>query len=139
MKKINLILCLIFLSWSSAFANVKPASIFTDHMVLQQQSNVPIWGWAKPSSTVRITTSWNKKLYTASADATGKFKIKVSTPKAGGPFEISLNDGELLVLKDILIGEVWFCGGQSNMEMPMKGFKNQPILGSNESILKSKN
>ncbi|WP_316767321.1 sialate O-acetylesterase [Pedobacter frigiditerrae] len=124
---------------SMAFAKVKPASIFTDHMVLQQQSNVAIWGWAKPSSTVKITTSWNKKLYTASADATGKFKIKVSTPKAGGPFEISLNDGELLVLKDILIGEVWFCGGQSNMEMPMKGFKNQPILGSNETILKSKN
>jgi len=123
----------------SAFATVKPASIFTDHMVLQQQSNVAIWGWAKPSSTVKITTSWNKKLYTASADATGKFKIKVSTPKAGGPFEISLNDGELLVLKDILIGEVWFCGGQSNMEMPMKGFKSQPILGSNETILKSKN
>jgi sialate O-acetylesterase len=139
MKKINLTLYLAFLTLSSTFATVKPASIFSDHMVLQQQSNVAIWGWAKPSSTVKITTSWNKKLYTASADVTGKFKIKVSTPKAGGPFEISLNDGELLVLKDILIGEVWICGGQSNMEMPMKGFKNQPILGSNESLLKSKN
>ncbi|TKC10141.1 sialate O-acetylesterase [Pedobacter polaris] len=122
-----------------ANATVKPASIFTDHMVLQQQSNVAIWGWAKPASSVKIITSWNKKLYTVSADASGKFKIKVSTPKAGGPFEISLNDGELLVLRDILIGEVWFCGGQSNMEMPMKGFKSQPILGSNETILKSKN
>ncbi|TCC90042.1 sialate O-acetylesterase [Pedobacter frigiditerrae] len=142
MKKIILksIVVIGLLAMSSmAFAKVKPASIFTDHMVLQQQSNVAIWGWAKPLSTVKITTSWNKKLYTASADATGKFKIKVATPKAGGPFEISLNDGELLVLKDILIGEVWFCGGQSNMEMPLKGFKNQPILGANETILKSKN
>lgn len=124
---------------TKAFATVKPAAIFTDHMVLQQQSNVAIWGWAKPSAVVKITTSWDKKLYTTSADANGKFKIKVTTPKAGGPFEISFNDGELLVLKDILIGEVWLCGGQSNMEMPMKGFKSQPIIGSNEAILKSKN
>lgn len=122
-----------------AFAKVKPASIFTDHMVLQQQSNVALWGWAKPSANVKITTSWNKKTYTASADAKGKFKIKVSTPSAGGPFEISFNDGELLVIKDVLIGEVWFCGGQSNIEMPMKGFKSQPIIGSNEAILKAKN
>jgi len=124
---------------ASAFAKVKPASIFTDHMVLQQQSNVAIWGWTKPASTVKISTSWDKKNYTASADATGKFKVKVATPVAGGPFEITFNDGEILVLKDILIGEVWFCGGQSNMEMPMKGFKSQPIIGSNEAILKSKN
>ena len=130
--------CLMALSLTS-FAKVKPASIFTDHMVLQQQSNVAVWGWAKASTTIKITTSWDKKTYTASADAKGKFKIKVTTPKAGGPFEISFNDGELLVLKDILIGEVWFCGGQSNMEMPMKGFKSQPIIGSNETILKSKN
>jgi sialate O-acetylesterase len=123
----------------NAVATVKPASIFTDHMVLQQQSNVGIWGWAKPSSSVKIITSWNKKSYTAHADETGKFKIKVLTPGAGGPFEISLNDGESLVLKDILIGEVWFCGGQSNMEMPMKGFKSQPVVGSNEVILKSRN
>lgn len=120
-------------------AMVKPASIFTDHMVLQQQSNVAIWGWAKPSASVKIITSWNKKTYTVQTDAAGKFKIKLSTPVAGGPFEISLNDGELLVLKDILIGEVWFCGGQSNMEMPMKGFKSQPVQGSNELILRSKN
>jgi sialate O-acetylesterase len=138
MKFKPLIFSLIAIS-ASAFAKVKPASIFTDHMVLQQQSNVALWGWAKPSSTVKITTSWDKKTYTTSGDAKGKFKIKVTTPKAGGPFEISFNDGELLVLKDVLIGEVWFCGGQSNMEMPMKGFKSQPIIGSNEAILKSKN
>lgn len=139
MKKLKLILFFAFVLCLNTFATVKPASIFTDHMVLQQQSNVAIWGWAKPLSSVKISTSWNKKFYTAPADANGKFKIKVATPKAGGPFEISFNDGDLLVLKDILIGEVWFCGGQSNMEMPMKGFKSQPIMGSNERILKSKN
>lgn len=137
--KLKLIIFSLIAISASAFAKVKPASIFTDHMVLQQQSNVALWGWAKPSTTIKITTSWNKKTYSASADAKGKFKIKVATPVAGGPFEISFNDGELLILKDILIGEVWFCGGQSNMEMPMKGFKSQPIIGSNEAILKSKN
>ncbi|WP_443939390.1 sialate O-acetylesterase [Pedobacter sp. MW01-1-1] len=130
---------LLTVSVLSAGATVKPASLFTDHMVLQQQSNVAIWGWAKASSKVKIITSWNKKSYTVNADANGKWKAKVETPTAGGPYEIELNDGDKLILSDILIGEVWFCGGQSNMEMPMKGFKSQPILGSNEAILKSTN
>src|SRR5690606_19965390 len=69
----------------------------------------------------------------------GKWKLKISTPVAGGPYNIELDDGDKLVLTDILIGEVWFCGGQSNMEMPMKGFKGQPIIGSNEAILRSTN
>lgn len=120
-------------------ATVKPASIFTDHMVLQQLSNVAIWGWAKPATKVKVLTSWNKTSYVATSDETGKWKVKVATPAASGPYEIELNDGEKLVLKDILIGEVWFCGGQSNMEMPMKGFKSQPVIGSNEVILKSSN
>lgn len=137
--KLKLLIFFVIAISANAFAKVKPASIFTDHMVLQQQSNVALWGWAKPSSTVKIATSWDKKTYTTSADAKGKFRIKVATPTAGGPFEISFNDGELLVLKDVLIGEVWFCSGQSNMEMPMKGFKSQPIISSNDAILKSKN
>jgi len=128
-------LCICFI----ANATVKPASIFTDHMVLQQQSNAAIWGWAKPSAKIKITTSWNKQNYTVTSDQSGKWKVKVSTPSAGGPYDIELNDGEKLVLTDILIGEVWFCGGQSNMEMPMKGFKSQPIIGSNEAILKASN
>ncbi|KQR70938.1 sialate O-acetylesterase [Pedobacter sp. Leaf176] len=130
---LNLACCMI------ASATVKPASIFTDHMVLQQQSNVAIWGWAKASAKVKIITSWNRKNYSVTADKDGKWKVKVATPAAGGPYEVELNDGEKLVLTDILIGEVWFCGGQSNMEMPMKGFKSQPIMGSNEAILKSTN
>lgn len=137
--KIKLTILLNFACCLVAFATVKPASIFTDHMVLQQQSKVAIWGWAKPSSRVKINTSWNKENYTVTSGQDGKWKVKVSTPVAGGPYHIELNDGEKLVLTDILIGEVWFCGGQSNMEMPLKGFKGQPIIGSNEAILKSAN
>jgi sialate O-acetylesterase len=140
MNKLKLILSILLASLlTTASAKVKLVSIFTDHMVLQQQSNVAIWGWAKPSAVVKIITSWNKQVYTIKTDNIGKWKIKVATPKAGGPYEITFNDGELLRLTDILMGEVWFCGGQSNMEMPMKGFKNQPVNGSNEAILKSAN
>lgn len=131
----------MFLALSSvtSYADIKPASIFTDHMVLQQKAEVAVWGWAKEGSTVRLTPSWDNKKYSVNADAQGKWKLKITTPKAGGPYEITISDGIALTLKDILIGEVWFCGGQSNMEMPMKGFKSQPILGSNEAILKSTN
>lgn len=69
-------------------AVVKPASIFTNHMVLQQQSNVPLWGWAKPNAQVKVYTSWNKKWYTTLTDTNGKFRLKVSTTTAGGPYKI---------------------------------------------------
>lgn len=146
MKKFNTIisrsaitaLILAFCTGSS-FAEIKPASIFTDHMVLQQKAEVAVWGWAKKGSIVSLTASWDKKKYSVKSDGEGKWKLKIATPKAGGPYEMTISDGVALTLKDILIGEVWFCGGQSNMEMPMKGFKSQPILGSNEAILKSAN
>lgn len=120
-------------------AQVKLASIFTSNMVLQQQMDVPIWGWDQAGKTISITTSWNNKTYKTIADNAGKWKIKVTTPAFGGPYNLTITDGKVTKLDNILIGEVWLCGGQSNMEMPMKGFKGQPIIGSNEAILKSKN
>jgi sialate O-acetylesterase len=108
-------------------------------MVLQQQTNAAIWGWCKAETKITVITSWNKKEYITKSDISGKWIIKVSTPVAGGPYTITINDGELLQLKNVLIGEVWLCSGQSNMEMPMKGFRGQPVLGSNDAILKSKN
>ncbi|WP_069658802.1 sialate O-acetylesterase [Arcticibacter eurypsychrophilus] len=120
-------------------AEIKLASIFTDNMVLQQQSSVPVWGWAKAGSSVTLIPSWNNKTYTIKANSNGKWKLQVETPVAGGPFEISISDGTPLKLSNVLIGEVWLCSGQSNMEMPLRGFKSQPILGSNNAILKSKN
>ncbi|MCX2452500.1 sialate O-acetylesterase [Pedobacter sp. PLR] len=137
-RLILIALCFAFCR-ESAFAEVKPGALFTDHMVLQQQSEVAVWGWAKPESNVSLLSSWNKKKYQVKSDAAGKWKFKIATPVAGGPYEITISDGQAITLKDVLIGEVWFCGGQSNMEMPMKGFKSQPVLGSNEAILKSSN
>jgi sialate O-acetylesterase len=123
----------------SSFAQVKLPSIFTDNMVLQQQTTVKVWGWSKAGNNVTVTPSWNHKRYNAKADASGKFVLKVETPSAGGPYNITFSDGKPITLTNVLIGEVWLCSGQSNMEMPMKGFKGQPIVGSNEAILKSRN
>ena len=115
-------------------AKVVLSSLFTDNMVLQQQTEVQIWGVASFGETVFICPSWDKKTYTARTDATGAWRVKLQTPVAGGPYSIrfseretGLNEEETLTLHDILIGEVWFCAGQSNMEMPLKGKANQPI------------
>src|SRR5215213_156283 len=82
-------------------AEVKLPSIFTDNMVLQQQAQVPLWGWAKAGSNVSVTTSWNGKKYSTKADGSGKWKLKVATPAAGGPFELTISDGTPLSLKNV--------------------------------------
>jgi len=95
---------------------------FTDNMVLQQQTKVNLWGTQTPGKNFTVATSWNKKTYQVVADAQGNWKIRVSTPIYGGPYTITFNDGNISTLKNILIGEVWVCSGQSNMEMQLTGF-----------------
>lgn len=98
-------------------AKVTLPAIFTDNMVLQQQSDVKIWGRAKPGKAVKVTTSWDGKTYAATAAASGGWEVRVSTPVAGGPYTVTVSDGKPVELKNVLIGEVWLCSGQSNMEM----------------------
>ena len=105
----------------STHAEVKLPAIFSDGMVMQQQTNANLWGTATPHKKVTVTTSWNGKQY------------------AGGPYTVTFDDGTQKTLNNILIGELWLCSGQSNMEMPMKGFKNQPVENANMDILHSKN
>lgn len=132
-----LLLSLLFMP-ATMEGKVKLPPIFDNNMVLQQQADVKLWGRAKKSSPVAITTSWNNKTYQTNADSQGKWMLTVSTPNAGGPYEIMFSDGEALTLKNILIGEVWFCSGQSNMEMPMNGFDRQPVQNTNDIIAKAK-
>lgn len=122
-----------------AQAKLKLPWFFSDNMVLQQQSAPLIWGWTDTKNTVTLSTSWNNKKYTAQPDGKGKWKIQVSTPIAGGPYEIAISDGQLVKISNILIGEVWICSGQSNMEMPLKGFSNQPVNHSNDIIFNAAN
>ncbi len=135
----NLLLLIALFATTLLHAQLKLPYFFSDNMVLQQQTNANIWGWAKAGATIKITTSWNNQHFTAQTNTDGKWQLKVSTPTAGGPYELTISDGKPITLHNIMIGEVWLCSGQSNMEMPMKGFKNSPIIGSNEAILHSTN
>ncbi len=136
----GLTILLIFLLVSvNLHGEIKLTGIFYDHMVLQQQTIAPIWGKASPDKIVRLTTSWDNKSYKVRSASNGNWKLKVKTPKAGGPYEINISDGTNLKLSDVLIGEVWICSGQSNMQMPMKGFRNQPVAGSNDAIATATN
>jgi sialate O-acetylesterase len=124
----------------SARAEIKLPAVFSDNMVLQQQSQVAVWGWAKANSNVTVTCSWNNKNYSAKSDGNGYWKVKVQTPAASyTPYNVSVTDGKPVVLKNVLIGEVWICSGQSNMEMPVKGFFNQPVEGGPDAIAHSNN
>ena len=100
-----------------AEAKITLPPFFSDNMVLQQKSELEFWGEARPGKKVRATTSWDGKVTEMKADARGRWSTVLSTPEAGGPYTISITDGKELVLENILIGEVWLCGGQSNMEM----------------------
>lgn len=132
-------LFILIVSSDQLNAQVTLPSVFSDNMVLQQQTDVSFWGKADPGSRINIRTSWNGKSYSAKTDINGSWKTKVSTPSAGGPYTVIINGGKTITLRNVMIGEVWVCSGQSNMEMPMKGYRNQPITGANEFIATSSN
>lgn len=119
-KKVFMLLTLFILSSNSVNATVLLPSFFTDNMVLQQKSAVPFWGESDGKS-IEITTSWDKKRYKTTV-INGKWNVVLKTPVYGGPFTITINDGATKMLNNILIGEVWLCSGQSNMEMPLEGW-----------------
>ena len=139
MKKISLAFIFsVLISTLAVDAKVTVPAILGSNMVLQQKSQVALWGSAKLSAKVSITTSWNNKTYSATADDNGKWLIKIATGVAGGPYDITISDGEKLVLNNILLGEVWVCSGQSNMGMALRG-NSSPVLNSNEIILTADN
>ncbi|GHV63900.1 9-O-acetylesterase [Bacteroidia bacterium] len=119
MKKLLQTTIFLLVGSLSLFARIELPKVFTDNLVLQQLAQAPIWGKATPNKDVTLTTSWDKKTYTTRADQAGKWLVKMQTPSAGGPYTITISDGKAVTLNNILIGEVWICSGQSNMEMPL--------------------
>lgn len=99
------------------FANVTLPAVFSDGMVLQRNSEVKFWGNANPKEEITLTTGWDHKEYKTVADSMAKWEIKFPTSKEGGPYTISVKGYNEVTLKNILVGEVWLCSGQSNMEM----------------------
>ncbi len=120
-------------------AKITLPSVFGPHMVLQQASTVSIWGHSDKGKKVTIETSWNHQKHTTYCGADGKWICHFQTPKGShSPFAITISDGDPLLIEDVLIGEVWLCSGQSNMEMPVQGFKGQPVIESLSTIVNAK-
>lgn len=138
-KLLGLIALLAIAGQQGAVAKVKLPHVLASNMVLQQESDVKLWGKAKPNAKLTVKTSWDNKTYKATVANDSTWLVTVKTPKADNkPYQITFNDGEQTVLNNILMGEVWFCSGQSNMEMPMRGFDRQPLRGTNAIIAKQK-
>lgn len=120
-------------------AEIKLPALVGDNMVLQQATKVRLWGNATPNSSLKVRSSWDNTEYTAQVNDQGRWEIWVQTPSAS--FEkqqLTLENGQdKIVLHDLLIGEVWFGSGQSNMEMPLRGFWHCPIEGGNHAIATS--
>ncbi|CCZ06444.1 MULTISPECIES: sialate O-acetylesterase [Culturomica] len=136
--KIRLFLIFAFaLGCIETSAKVKLPDILGNHMVLQQNTIINLWGSTDPGRKVRITTSWNNAVYTVKANTEGDWHAEVRTTVAGGPYHIIFDDGDRLRLDNILLGDVWVCSGQSNMQMPLKGFPAQPVYRSTETILEA--
>ncbi len=132
-----LTLSFIFLE-SLSFSQTRLPALFGDNMILQQQQLVSVWGTDDPHTKISVTGIWGKAA-TVTSDERGHWKLKLQTPAAGGPYTVVVKGSKAVTLKNVLVGEVWFCSGQSNMEMPVKGYANQPVIGSNETILNSAN
>ncbi len=112
----TLFMCLFFVQ-TALHAQLRLPSLIASNMVLQQNDSVALFGWSNPADKVFITTGWDNRKDSVTATNGAKWKIKVKTPAAGGPFTINITaSGKTIVLQNVMIGEVWVCSGQSNME-----------------------
>ena len=100
-------------------AKISLPAYFTDNMIVQQKSMLTISGVSAAGKEVVVKVGWNSKDFRVTSGTDGKFEVQVPTPKAGGPYTITIDDGEPLFLQNVLVGEVWLCSGQSNMELPV--------------------
>ncbi|MCB9849193.1 MAG: hypothetical protein H6817_00640 [Phycisphaerales bacterium] len=122
LKRATFLLFLVTgVSVPSAHAVIRLPAIIGDNMVLQRETTVPIWGWSQPNADVTIQTDWRSEPWTTHADAKGEWRVEIDTPEAGGPYRMVFSDESThTTLEDVMIGEVWMCSGQSNMEWAMQ-------------------
>lgn len=134
MKQFYFLLCLC--ACMSASAKVKLPSLIADNMVLQQQSDVKLWGKASPKATVRVTPSWNRTTATCRADENGRWETTVHTPQGGfTAYDLTFDDGERTTINNVLIGEVWLASGQSNMEQTLYNYEQCPVENAEDEII----
>lgn len=128
------LLCQVQLS----LAKVRLPALFADHMVLQQNQEVPFWGWSEPNAAITISCSWETEVRHIMATNQARWKTTIKTPSAGGPYTVSISERNTIVLHHVMIGEVWLCSGQSNMEWtPGSGIDNkeEEIRNSNHPLI----
>jgi sialate O-acetylesterase len=137
MKKTLVIFVLFIFIAGTLSAKVTLPSLVGDNMVLQQQSNIKVWGWSKPDASIEIIASWGGG-NTTNADKEGNWVVTIATPAASfTPYTITVSDGEPVTINNVLIGEIWLCSGQSNMEMTFTGVWGSPVIGANQTIAES--
>ncbi|MEO8819469.1 MAG: sialate O-acetylesterase, partial [Ginsengibacter sp.] len=126
MKKIFLCLTIIFFCffYFSADAYLRIPDIFSDNMVLQQQTMVHFHGWSDPGQKISVVTSWNGDTLKTSTLSDAVWTIDLPTPKAGGPYQITVIGDSIITIQNVLIGDIWICTGQSNMEFSADWHKN---------------
>lgn len=140
MTRKNILLVSMLLYLSGTMAQIKLPSVLSDGMVLQQSCEAALWGKAAPGKVVSVKTGWDGKTYRTTVANDSTWKMKVKTPAASlTSYTIQFSGAGKAEIKNVLIGEVWLCSGQSNMEMPVKGYPNQPIEGALQDIVDSSN
>jgi len=113
--------------------------IFSDHIVLQQKQKVDVWGQAVAGQKLTVSASWGSTVSTI-ADAKGNWKIKLATPTAGGPYTMKIfTTDSTIIIKDVLIGEVWLASGQSNMDLPLKGWPPEDTVRNSKQAIAGAN
>jgi len=100
----------------SAFANVSLPAFFSDNMVLQRNAEVKLWGWGSPNEEITITTGWDNKQYKVTPDNQANWELTINTPGEGGQYNLNFKGYNEVTFKNVMLGEVWLCSGQSNME-----------------------
>jgi len=100
-----------------SIANITLPAIIGSHMILQQHSEVMLWGWCGPMEEITIHTGWDNLDYKTKGRNDAKWSVKIKTPFAGGPYHITISGNNRIDLEDVMIGEVWLCSGQSNMAL----------------------
>jgi len=133
------ILLVTFLFGFFVNATIILPDVLSDNMVIQQNSTIKLWGTAKAKTAVKIKVSWSTVPYTCRSEKNGQWQISIQTNAASfQKHTITISDGKLITIQNVLIGEVWLCSGQSNMEMSFNGFKDQPIVDANYYIANAK-
>lgn len=137
-------LCLLFTiillsNCTQPKGDIQLPAIFTDHLVLQQNSKAAIWGTATPTVELTIKGTWGESQKVV-ANEKGEWRVDLPVPAAGGPYELQISTGDTIItIEDVMIGEVWLCSGQSNMEMPLKGWPPRDLIDNSAEEIRLAN